>query len=427
MRILLTNFGTTGDFQPFLALAMALRPRGHEPILAFAPHFETRARAAGFPFVPIGPDLRQAQQEINLSWMNEPESVDQMKAILQPVVSALPQAFAELRAACDDADMLISGPAQPAARMIHELSGIPFVSVQLSHFGGIGTPALQQASTALINPFRAELALPPLENPLTIDANSPQLALYAISRHILARSQEWPPHYHITGYFFLNDGKEQTIDPGLAGFVAAASPPVVISFGSMSHNDPAQLFHLLLRAVDIAGCRAVIQQSPEEIITADRPNHVYVTGYVPHDWLFPKAACIVHHGGGGTAGAVFRSGVPSIFVPHGQIFDQYYLAILAEEKGCAGETIPYAELTAERLGVAIAQVVKTARYRSAAAALGQKIAQEQGVPKACELIETLGQQLGLHASTKQKLPGLNRQERLGQRHAYLQRQQARKS
>lgn len=425
MRIVLTNFGTTGDFQPFLALAMALRPRGHEPILAFAPHFETRARAAGFPFVPIGPDLRQAQQEINLFWMNEPESVDQMKAILQPVVSALPQAFAELRAACDDADMLISGPAQPAARMIHELSGIPFVSVQLSHFGGIGTPALQQASTALINPFRAELALPPLENPLTIDANSPQLALYAISRHILARSQEWPPHYHITGYFFLNDGKEQTIDPGLAAFVAAA-PPVVISFGSMSHNDPAQLFHLLLQAVEIAGCRAVIQQPPEEIVTHDLPDQVYVTGYVPHDWLFPRAACIVHHGGGGTAGAVFRSGVPSIFVPHGQIFDQYYLAILAAEKGCAGETIPYAELTAERLGQALAHVVQTKRYRTAAAALGQKIDQEQGVAKACELIETLGQQMGLHTPFEKNLPGPNRQERVGQRNAYLQRQRTRK-
>lgn len=426
MRIVLTNFGTTGDFQPFLALAMALRPRGHEPVLAFAPHFEARAREAGFPFVPIGPDLRQVQEEINLAWMTEPESVDQMKAILQPVVAVLPQAFAELRAVCSDADMLISGPAQPAARMLHELSGIPFVSVQLSHFGGIGTPALQQTSMSLINPFRAELGLPPLENPLTIDANSPQLALYAISRHILARSQEWPLHYHITGYFFLDDGKEKGIDPGLAAFVAAASPPVVISFGSMSHENPAQLFRLLLQAVANAGCRAVIQQRPEDVTACDLPDHVYVTGYVPHDWLFLRAACIVHHGGGGTAGAVFRSGVPSIFVPHGQIFDQYYLAILAEEKGCAGETIPYGELTSERLGDAIAHVVQTTRYRTAAAALGQKIEQEQGVQKACELIEALGQKMGIHTPADHKLPGLNRQERLGQRNTYLQRQRARK-
>ncbi|MCB1045098.1 MAG: glycosyltransferase, partial [Acidobacteria bacterium] len=68
MRIVLTNFGTTGDFQPFLALAVALRQRGHEPILAFAPHFEAWARKFGFAFAPIGPDLRQVQQEINLAW-----------------------------------------------------------------------------------------------------------------------------------------------------------------------------------------------------------------------------------------------------------------------------------------------------------------------------------------------------------------------
>lgn len=161
MRIVLTNFGTTGDIQPFLALAVQLRDRGHEPVMAFSPQYGQFVTARHLSFVPIGPDMRETQRHINQAWVTMPESTAQMEAILSPLTDLLPAAFAMLRDLCQDADVLISGPAQPAARMIHELTGIPFVSVQLSNFGGAGPPALQVASAALINPFRAEQGLPP--------------------------------------------------------------------------------------------------------------------------------------------------------------------------------------------------------------------------------------------------------------------------
>ncbi len=339
MRIVLTNFGTIGDVQPFLALAVQLRERGHEPIMAFSPQYEQFVAARQLPFVPVGPDMQAAQRDINQAWVTMPESAAQMQAILSPLMELLPKAFATLRELCRGADLLVSGPAQPAARMIHELTGIPFVSVQLSNFGGAGPPALQAASAALLNPFRVEQGLPPLANPLTLDANSPQLALYAISRHVLPRPADWPAHYHLTGYFFLDDA-EAEIEQELEEFVAAGERPLVITFGSMAGTDPQQLTTLFLEAVEIAGCRAIIQQNWAGLDTAHLPPQVYAAGYVPHAWLFPRAGCIVHHGGGGTAGAVFRAGVPSVFVPHGQIFDQHYIAILAQELGCAGPPIP---------------------------------------------------------------------------------------
>lgn len=397
MRIVLTNFGTTGDIQPFLALAVALRRHGHEPVMAFSPNFSQRVTALNIPFVPVGPDLQKAQQHINHAWTTAPESAAHMQTILEPVVKMLPEAFETLRASCRNADVLVSGPAQPASRMIHELTGIPFVSVQLSNFGGAGPPALQQASTALINPFRTKLGLAPLANPLTLDANSPQLALYAISRHILPRPTDWPLHYHLTGYFFMDDG-ETPVDPGLLEFMEAEKRPIVITFGSMAGGNPQQLTALFLEAVRIAGCRAVIQQNWQGVDTTSLPSYVYPAGYVSHAWLFPKAACIIHHGGGGTAGAVFRSGVPSIFVPHGQIFDQFYFGILAEELGCAGPAIPYTELTPQWLAEAIVKTLNTPSFHQKSAVLGQKIRAEQGTETACHLIETLVQKVGLATS-----------------------------
>lgn len=419
MRVVITNFGTTGDLQPFLALAVELQQNDYRVEMAFSPHHESRVRSHSFPFHPIGEDYSEEQRRVNLEWAADPGSVDHYK-VLEPITRGLPQAFEQLKAASAGADLLISGPAMPAARMIHELTGIPFVSIQLSHFGGSGTPEFQKASDQLINPFRLSLGLPRLADPLTKDANSPQLALYAISRHILKRPGDWPQHYHRVGYFFLED-KVNTSFPELEKFITEGERPVIITFGSMSDEDPEKLTDLFLEAVEETGCRAVLQQDWSALQPRNLPANVFPAGFVPHTWLMPRGSCIVHHGGGGTAGAVFASGIPSVFVPHGFMFDQYYLGILAEEMGVAGKAIPQTELTAEWLSAAIRNVLDDPSYSEKAAALGVKIRAEQGVRKARELIDALAERLGLRevsvSSTPRRNVDADRHERLRMRRA----------
>jgi sterol 3beta-glucosyltransferase len=391
MRAVLTNFGSVGDLQPFLALAAEMRSRGHAPVLAFSPYFRSRVEALGFDFVPIGPDLRALQLAANRALENIPDSDGHLHEILSPLMAALPQAFSELREISLAADVLVGGPAQPAARIIHETSGIPFVSIQFSHFGGVGSPALQRVSAALINPFRAQLGLAPLHDPLTIDANSPQLAIYAMSRHVRPPQVDWPAHYHLTGYFFFEDERWEP-QPELVDFIESGDRPVVISFGSMTHEDPGRLTNLLLEAVSLAGCRAIIQQGWSGLGEGQLPKSVLTIGYVPHYWLFSRAKCIVHHGGSGTAGAVFRSGVPSVFVPHGYLLDQTYWAQLAYELGCASQPIPISKLTAERLAAAIESITENHNCYPRASALAMKVRSEPGVRLAQDLIKQLYQQ-----------------------------------
>lgn len=388
MRAVLTNFGTLGDLQPFLALAVEMKRHGHVPVLAFSPYFRERVEALGLDFVPIGPDLRAIQNDVNVAMREAPDSDDRMREILGPLVAALPQTFSELSQACLEADVVISGPTQPAARMVHETKGIPFVSIQTSHFGGIGSPAIQKASAALINPFRARLGLASLRNPLTIDSNSPQLAIYAMSRHVRLPQTNWPSHYHITGFFFLDDEPWEP-EPELIDFIESGDRPVIISFGSMTHQDPAELTNLLLDAVSLTGCRAIIQRGWSGLGHRQLPKSVFTIDYVPYPWLFSRAKCIVHHGGGGTAGAVFRSGAPSVFVPHGYLHDQTYWAELASELGCATQPIPLPRLTAERLAAAIRSVIENPACYLKARALAEQIRSESGVRLARRLIEEL--------------------------------------
>jgi sterol 3beta-glucosyltransferase len=426
MRAILTNFGSTGSVHPFLALAVELRRKGHWPVLALSPFFASWAERLNVDFLPVGPDLRKIQYDINAAMLETPDTVDQMQALFAPLLPYLPQMFDELNEACRNADVLIGGPWQPACPMIHDLTGIPFVTIQNSHFGGTGTPAFQQATAALINPFRERLGLPPVRDPLTNDANSPQLVLYNMSSHVRPPLSDWPAHYHMPGYFLLDEEWEP--DAALVEFLAGGEPPVVITFGSMTHDDTEALTELILEAISQVGCRAVIQHGWTGLAQRKLPPNIHATGFAPHDWLFPRASVIVHHGGAGTAGSVFRSGVPSVFVPH--TFDHPLWAELAYGIGCAGPPIPYPELTARRLAGALTTTLNNPRYSRSSRTLGDKIAAERGVERGRELIEQLVSRIGLadeagayHSPVLAQARG---EEKVSRRKQYQQRQRSRK-
>ena len=69
---------------------------------------------------------------------------------------------------------------------------------------------------------------------------------------------------------------------------------------------------------------------------------------VPHDWLFPQMAAVVHHGGAGTTAAGLRAGKPTrSYAPSWPINRSG--ASLVYQRGVAPKPIPQRRLTAERL------------------------------------------------------------------------------
>jgi len=324
MRMVLTNFGTRGDVQPLLSLGAELVAHGHTAIYAVPPSAAVLVREHGFEPECIGPDLTSLRDQISSDWVANGEidsSPEQLWRLLHPLQQHFRQVFDQLHAICMGADVLVAGPAQPVARVIHEVCAIPFVSVQFCHFGGNGGPALRLASEMLVNPFRRSLGLPALSDPLTINANSPQLALYAMSAHLRSKPMSWPRHRHITGFFF--GSRDAIPSASLIAFMESGPAPVSITFGSMIHSEE-DFVPMIARAVQKTGCRAVIQSVPGRTSQSVNSSSIYLAESLPHDWLFPRSSCVVLHGGAGTTAAVLRAGVPGIFVPHG--YDQRYWA-----------------------------------------------------------------------------------------------------
>jgi sterol 3beta-glucosyltransferase len=105
---------------------------------------------------------------------------------------------------------------------------------------------------------------------------------------------------------------------------------------------------------------------------------------IPHSWLFPRMAAVVHHGGAGTSAAGLRSGVPSIVTPYA--VDQLFWAQRVESLGVGPKSVSYHSLTAEKLAGMIRQAVTDTAMRERAADFGRRINAERGVDRAVEII-----------------------------------------
>jgi len=113
-------------------------------------------------------------------------------------------------------------------------------------------------------------------------------------------------------------------------------------------------------------------------------DDVLVIDAVPHDWLFPRMAAVVHHGGAGTTGAGLQAGIPTIIVPF--VFDQAFWGLHLHALGVSPPPIPQTQLTAERLATALHRAVTDQQMRTQAKQLSVHLRAEDGVSRAVELI-----------------------------------------
>ena len=123
--------------------------------------------------------------------------------------------------------------------------------------------------------------------------------LLAYSEALLPRSREWPANAIVTGWWFLDDGARWSPPSELERFLAEGPAPIYVGFGSMAFRDRDAATDVVLKAVANVGARAVLGSGWGGLASGNLPPFVFPLEDVPHDWLFPRMAAIVHHGGAG--------------------------------------------------------------------------------------------------------------------------------
>jgi hypothetical protein len=134
---------------------------------------------------------------------------------------------------------------------------------------------------------------------------------------------------------------------------------------------------LIFEAVKKTGQRALVSKGwgglgGDEL---SKPDGVFMLGNCPHDWLFQKVSCVVHHGGAGTTAAGIATGRPTVVVPF--FGDQPFWGAMVARAGAGPSPIPFKDLTAEGLANAILTALKPETLERAKE-LGERIREEKG-------------------------------------------------
>jgi vancomycin aglycone glucosyltransferase len=341
VRVLLSTWGSRGDVEPLLGLALALRAEGVDVSMCAPPDFAERVGEVGVPFVSLGSAVR--------------ELVASKPAPAQVAAMLVDQHFDVIGKEAQDCDAVVATGLMPAGvRSVAEHLGIRYV---LAGFHSVGMPSLHRrpgqrpgkpfppGETDLrvlwkidaervdalyrepLNTHRAALGMPPVDNVRDhVFTSHPWLAADPVL---------WPFEDALgiepvqTGAWIMPDDRPLPAD--LVEFLEAGEPPVYVGFGSMQMAGAPDAAAVAVEAIRAQGRRALVSRGWADLALIDEKDDCFAVGEANHRELFRRVAAVVHHGGAGTTTTAALAGTPQVIVP--QIVDQPYWAQRVAELG----------------------------------------------------------------------------------------------
>jgi sterol 3beta-glucosyltransferase len=414
MQITIIALGSRGDVQPYIALGTGLKKAGHTVRVLASRDFEELVTAYGLGFVDMGGSIEAVAQDMQ-SLLEQGNFLKILSKMGQAAEQMSYQAAKSGMAACQGSDLIIAGLGGLfVGHALSEKLGLPIIQAFVypftptREFPGVLTPLPESRLTAWANGLSHRLTQQmmwqttrsadnkirakvlqidsaPFWGPFTSSHQQEQTTLYGYSPQVVPTPKDWDDSIHVTGCWFLEPPAGWEPPTDLVNFLQSGPPPVYVGFGSMGNKKPEETADLVLQALAHSGQRGVLSSGWGGLKKNNLPETVFMVGSIPHIWLFPKMAAVVHHGGASTTAAGLWAGVPSIITPF--MGDQPFWGQRVYKLGVGPAPIPRKTLTAERLAKAIQDAVTNQTMRQRAADLGLKIQAEDGIARALEIIQ----------------------------------------
>lgn len=372
LRVVLATIGSRGDVQPMLALAQALRQRGHLPVVVAPPNFRTWTEGLGFEFAPLGQDMQVFMRDHPELMTGNP--IRLARGFLKYFQEQLALQAADLRAAGQGADaMVYAGLAFFSGASVAEALQLPALCLQFTNCllpSRLHPPTMlpihglpqwlnrlawalerQMGDSAVrgtLNVMRASLGLPPVGNIWRLLIDEARVVI-AADAGLLPPDPGWQGRYAYANFVFFDD--PMPLDPELDDWLRDGEPPVFLGFGSMSGAATDRMEALMTRAIAATGKRCLVGAGWSGLGTGGLPKGWRVVRDAPHALLFPRTAVVVHHGGSGTMAQALRAGVPQVVLP--LLLDQFHHAHRLFVCGVAPKPVPLEKVSAAQLAECI--------------------------------------------------------------------------
>ncbi|WP_395842801.1 glycosyltransferase [Cystobacter fuscus] len=405
MHALLIGSGSRGDFQPMLALAVALRRAGHTVTLLASPVFQGEAEAFGIPFHPCGHDVREVLAQTRERTRTPLGFVRTLHSI---IASEFELQVAHIEPRLRGVDLVVGGGSTMAAHLLADAAGVPYryigytpqilpsafhpmLMVPLTRSPRVLNRLLWGAARRFYNrmmdaPYNARRAQRglPREEDLFGAIFPPDKTLLACDPELMPAPPDLAQVPQV-GSFALPD--DRPLPPEVEAFLSDGPPPLYVGFGSMPDEDPASTTRRVLEAARKAGVRLLLSAGWAGLGEGEALGpSVRVLGPVSHGLLFPRLAGAVHHGGAGTTAASARAGIPQLVVPHA--FDQFMFAHHVHERGLGPKPLPKRALTVERLAEGLRALASDGAMRERARVTGESIRSREPLRAAVTWLES---------------------------------------
>ncbi|MET9949941.1 glycosyltransferase [Streptomyces sp. NPDC006339] len=423
MRVALMTAGSRGDVAPFTGLGHGLARAGHEVTVVTHETFAGLVREAGLAFhgLPVDPraELRSEHGRRLLTSRSGPGKLARVLAMARKLVGDMTPGLVAAARASDV--LLLSGSVAPLGRALAEGLGLPSRGVYLQPLAPTGAfpppvvgtrscgragnrlagravnAALELVFAEAVRAVETELGGPHPRSRTRARARGRASRAWPVhhgfSSLVVPRPADWRPGLTIGGYWWPYTSPDAELPQEIEAFLSAGPPPVFVGLGSPTVPDPERVSDLLVRALRRAGLRGVIQSGWSGLRADGAGDDMLTIGEVPHSLLFPRMAAVVHHAGAGTTAAGLRAGVPAVPMP--VWFDGAFWSARLTALGVSPGPVPLRRLTTpEPLAAALAAAVRDPSYRRRAAALAERLRQEDGVAPVRDALDRLGESAG---------------------------------
>ena len=422
MKIGLQAWGSEGDIRPFTALAAGLTTVGHDVTLVVTDNagrdYSGLSQRYGYKLKSLPSPNIPNQDEAAKIWqaiIDVGNPIKQAEMIMtygfDPVMESMYSAAKEL---CADNELVIGHFFVFPLRVAAEKSKTPIATVNIVHncipsnftcppglpdFGRWFYPwgwklvktMINRIFLPRVNKLRTREGLVPDTDVMVQTWAANKLNLLAVSPSICERPIDWDKRHQVCG--FLNpphEDKKENLPEGLDAFITSGTQPVYFTFGSMMLSDLVVIRKTLAiwqDAVNKLGCRAILHVPWEDLSVFETTQNMFMVNRTPYSEVFPRCAAIVHHGGAGTTQSSLLAGKPSVVVAH--MADQTFWGSELKRLGVAGNTLQRKSLSAQKLAKEVSFVLNDMTMPEKANIIGKKMAQEDGVNNAIQLIESI--------------------------------------
>jgi vancomycin aglycone glucosyltransferase len=397
MKIACVILGTRGDVQPMVALATGLMKKGHEVVIFAPPENEELVRLYNCRFEPFGPGIKKAvseRPEKQKGGVAVTISPKEGKKLIGDQINLLPGII-------KDADLVLGAGIVIGVATAADVLKVPYrfvafypIILGTTHddpfknrmMFGFGRSIMNILIKGFINKNRNKLGLQSIK-----DVWSHWLGenvIIACDKEIIAAREGVAFPFTQTGFMLLPsmNGLPENVET----FISSGKPPVYIGFGSNPIADREKYSQMFEKVLEATGQRFIISKGWANLPDTISPDIMFVDE-MPFEFLFPKMAAAIFHGGTGTMAAVTRAGIPQAAFPF--MGDQFMNRDQIVKLGLGPKTCNFKKMTAESISLAINECLTNDSYKKNGAEMSERLKDANGIDLTVQLVEKMDHSL----------------------------------